>query len=175
MQWDVCPYRGFPHCSHSWLCFYDGDWRMDGWVEVKQGEGVVYFMDWLFTLCIHLSLSHFQSQYFISTHVLSHRVRNQSFSLPLSLPLHLWRSQHHLIRAIRYQSNTLAVGTNERVSPLSNSNHITSLLNLLYGPPRPASSFFLYNWAKTSAYLSAGAAIQMLQFILQPKGPLTAT
>lgn len=63
---------------------------------------------------------HFQSQYLISSHMLSHWVRNRSFSLPVSLllasPLHSGPSLH-----------TLPVGANEHTSLLSHSNHPLSV------------------------------------------------
>lgn len=105
---------------------------MDGWKERKkeESEEIVDLMDWLLTYFLYPSLSHVQSQHLISSHMLSHWVRNQSFSLPLSLPIYLYLSHRHFILAILYQSNTLTVGTNERVSLQSHSNHTTSSLGL---------------------------------------------
>lgn len=140
MQWD-CTLRtcvimdASPSNTSASCVFYEWGGWMDRWMERKEkSEGIVDLMDWLLTFCIHLSLSHFQSQHLISSHMLSHWVRNQSFSLPLSLPIYLYRSLCHFILAIPYQSNTLAVGTNERVSLQSRSNHTTSSLGLFQWP-----------------------------------------
>lgn len=75
---------------------------MAGWLdrEKRVRGSLTWWTDYWVTLCIHLSLSHFQSQHLISSHMLSHWVRNQSFSLPLSLPIYLCRSLRHFILAI---------------------------------------------------------------------------
>lgn len=70
---------------------------------------------------------HFHSQYRISAHVLSHWVRNQSFSLPVFLPIHLYCSLLLFILAFLYQLHTLPVGTNEHASPLSHGSHPWSM------------------------------------------------
>lgn len=105
-----------------------------GWMDGKKREWGDSRRDGLTThslsLSIHLSLSHFESQHLISSHMLSHWVRNQSFSLLLSLPIYLCHCLCHFILAIFYQSNMLAVGTNEPVSLQSRSNHTTSSLGL---------------------------------------------
>lgn len=134
MHWDytlrTCIIMDGSHGTTSVSCVFM-IW-MDAWMDGKKekSEGIVDLMDYSLTFCIHLSLSHFQSQHLISSHMLSHWVRNQSFSLPLSLPIYLYRSLCHFILAILHQSNTLAVGTNERVSLQSHSNHTTSSLGL---------------------------------------------
>lgn len=67
-------------------------------------------------ICVSISLSHFQSQYLISSHMLSHWVRNQSFSLPAFLPIYLYCSPLLFILALLYRLPTLSEGTNEHVS-----------------------------------------------------------
>lgn len=112
------------------VCFF----FLVGWMDGKKREWGDSRRDGLTThslsLSIHLSLSHFESQHLISSHMLSHWVRNQSFSLLLSLPIYLCHCLCHFILAIFYQSNMLAVGTNEPVSLQSRSNHTTSSLGL---------------------------------------------